>query len=538
MAEPAAAAPTPVTPAPPPAASRSWIWRLRTNSRFAYLLQISSRITTSALALIWYRVLVGVMGEALYSLFQAFQTLFSLGGLGDLGMGGAVGIRTGRYLGEGTAKEDELRRFLASARSVFLILTLVAAGVMLAISPWLTHWLHFPDVAHAGSHTHAVMIGAAIIGSVMLFSYMSNVNYACGNIAWPVLPDVLLLQLSLLCHWLLARQQQPLWVQFIPYAASGFIKVVLMWCYVRASHRSLARIFPLGFDWRLGIDLFEGSFWVYLCCLGNVIYRSTDNLVITAGFAPGTLVGYTCNYRYCELTNFVVITASYVMLPKLTQWMASSDSADQARLRVEMRRLNQFQILLGAGAVLSYLAFNNFFMQLWWHHAARPIQPAALPLQIAFALNMAVTTCGDTALQMALRSGNKGLRVVGALAASMGIVNLALSVIAMKQGYLAGVALATVVAQSGLMLGSSFYLCRHLKLAWLPWALKGCVIPLVGIGFAGWLRIKWPMDSAAHVALLLGSYAALFAAAAWALGVNKAMLMEELKIVKKLVGRT
>ncbi|MDB6022024.1 MAG: hypothetical protein JWQ04_1881 [Pedosphaera sp.] len=540
MAEPRDAMPGAAqigAPMPERGKLRRWIWDLRTNSRFAFALQVSLRILTSGLNLFWSRLLQEAMGDALLSLFQACQSVFSLGGLGDFGMGGAVGIRTGQYLGAGKSNEQELKKFLASARTVFLALTVVCGGGMLMVSPWLPQWLSFPPVDSAGSLTSVFTVGALSVAGVMLFSYISNVNYACGNIAWPVLPDFILLQASLLCHWWLARQQQPLWIQFLPYLISATAKLGLMWWYVRTSHPQLSRLRPLGFDRGVMLTLFEGSFWVYLCCLGNAIYRNTDALVITAGFVPGTLVRYNYNYKFCDLMVMIVTTASVVILPKMTQWMASSDPKDQQRVRVEMNRLNQFQILLGCGAALSYLAFNDIFMKIWWFHTAHPIPPAALPLQIAFALNLAVTASGDTGLQLALRSGSQGLRMGGMLVATTGLLNVVLSLIAMKMNYLPGIALATVLAQAVAMLGSSFYICRHLKIAWLPWAFKGCILPLIGISFAGWLRTVWPLDSALHTVLLLGTYTAILAAAAWGLGLNVALIKEELLIVKQFIKR-
>ncbi len=87
-----------------------------------------TRIFSSFMAVICIRLLVGAMGHKMNSLFLAFQNVLSFGGLGDLGMGGAVGIRTGQYLGAGKEKEAELQRFLAAARTVFLLLALVVAG--------------------------------------------------------------------------------------------------------------------------------------------------------------------------------------------------------------------------------------------------------------------------------------------------------------------------------------------------------------------------------------------------------------------------
>ncbi|HZV36339.1 MAG TPA: hypothetical protein VFB72_17315, partial [Verrucomicrobiae bacterium] len=229
--------------------------------------------------------------------------------------------------------------------------------------------------------------------------------------------------------------------------------------------------------------------------------------------------------------------ASFVILPKMTQWLASPNAHDQQRVRVEMRRLNQFQVLLGCGAALAYLAFNSIFMKIWWMHKANPILPAALPLQLAFALNLAVTSSGDAALQVSTRAGQNGLRVIGALSAITGLVNLGLSIVAMRMGSLTGIAMATVLAQSLGMLASSFYLCRHLKMAWLPWAFKGCILPLALIGLAGWLRMVLPMDSATHGAILVGTYAAMFLLTAWALGVDWAMIKEELNIMRKIVRK-
>ncbi len=103
--------------------------------------------------------------------------------------------------------------------------------------------------------------------------------------------------------------------------------------------------------------------------------------------------------------------------------------------------------------------------------------------------------------------------------------------------WLEGIALATVVAQSILSLVASYYVCKHLRMAWLPWVLKGWLVPMIGICFAAWLRLIWPMDSAQHILMLVGVYAAMLVAAAWGLGVNAEFFREELKVVRKMFGK-
>jgi hypothetical protein len=271
--------------------------------------------------------------------------------------------------------------------------------------------------------------------------------------------------------------------------------------------------------------------------LGNSIYRATDSQVINAGFKPGTLAPYEYNYKFCELVVFLVLAASLVSLPKITRWMSSPNPEDRERVKVEMRRLNQFQALLGCGAALAYLGGNNLFMKLWFLHAADPILPAPLSLQMAFALNLVVTTCGDAGIQLALRSGNRGLRMAGMAIGLTGFLNLGLSIVAMKMGSLWGIAMATVLAQSVLSLVASYFTCNYLKIAWAPWALRCWLFPVVGIVIAGWLRTQWPTDSFPSLLTLGGAYAALLLFAAWALGLRPDDIKQELRIFSKFLRK-
>ena len=506
------------------------LWELRSVTRVAYVLQLGTRVASSFMGLLWIRLLVGAMGTDVNGAWLAFQKVMSLGGLGDLGMGGAVGIRVGQYLGKDDTRG--LQNFLASARTVFLFLAIAVGGGIMLLSPVLANWLHWDPVPAAGSFTPLFVVGGFLVAGVMLSSYLSNLNYACGNVTWPVIPTFVLLHLGTLVQWLLARRHEPLWVQSVPFLVNAGIGLWLTRFYIRVSHPALAGVFPLKFDRQLAVSLFESSFWIYLCSLGNAIYRSTDGLVISAGFNFGTLPYYEYNYKFCDIAVFVALTASFVSLPKITQWMASADAGDQQRARTEVRRLNLFQTMIGFGAALAYLAGNNLFMRIWWMHKQDKIPAADLALQLAFALNMAITASGDAGVQVVLRSGKRGLRFGGIMIGLTGLLNLGLSLLAMANGSLAGIAMATVAAQSILNLASSFYACRQLQERWLPWAVRGCLLPFAGVLIAGWLRWQLPFDSARNVTLLLGIYFAMALTAAWALGLNAAFVREELAIVR------
>ncbi|MDB6112751.1 MAG: hypothetical protein JWR69_4501, partial [Pedosphaera sp.] len=193
---------TPVSPAGRGLGQR--LREVRSSSRLAFTLHLTTRVLMSLMSLLWIRLLVPAMGMPINGLFLQFQSVAQLGGLGDLGMGGAVAVQAGQYLGQG--KQEELRKFLAAARTVFLLLALTVGGGFLLLSPWLADWLRFEPVAGAGSFQILFAIGALSVGMLILSSYVTSLNYACSTLTWPVIPSFLILQSCLLAHWWLARR--------------------------------------------------------------------------------------------------------------------------------------------------------------------------------------------------------------------------------------------------------------------------------------------------------------------------------------------
>jgi hypothetical protein len=235
------------------------------------------------------------------------------------------------------------------------------------------------------------------------------------------------------------------------------------------------------------------------------------------------------------------VTAGFVTMPKIAKWLASPDPHYQERARTESRRLNQFQTLLGFSAALAYLAGNNLLMKIWWLHKEGLVPTAPLGLQLAFALNMVVTAGGDAGLQIAGRTGRDGLRAMGIVIAAMALLNLGLSIVAIHVGWLTGVALATVVAQSLQNLCSSFYTCRQLRTSWPAWMFRGWLLPVLAILLAGWLRYYLPPYtqengfSIANSLLLGAAYLAIFGGMAAALGVTPGFIKGEIEILKSAI---
>jgi hypothetical protein len=229
----------------------------------------------------------------------------------------------------------------------------------------------------------------------------------------------------------------------------------------------------------------------------------------------------------------VIVTAAFVGFPKIMQWIASPHAADRQRLLVELNRLSVFEVVLGCGAVLGYIAFNNLFIRLWIGEAYH----APLLWQFAFASNLAVTVGGNAGIQLATRAGDKGLKCAGLVVAGTGLLNLGLSILSVKLGSIAGVAAATVLAQSISSISLGIVTCRYLKISAKSWVARCWLLPISFTLAASLLKKLFPDDSFMHLSILAGCYLVLFLAVCRLAGMTREILRGEFAQAMRLLGR-
>lgn len=466
-------------------------------------------------------MLVARMGDKLYGLFMSFAAIPRLGGLGDMGVSGAISLRTAQMIGRG--EHDRLRTFLASARAFVLILSLLLSGLFFLLSPWLPGWFGFESSPGAGSLVILFQTGAAVLLLMVGGGYVYSVNFGFGNVLWPIMPLMLLAQAALFGHWLLAGHQHPLWVQNLPYLASSLLSLLVVWWLLRAAHPWLAELWPLRInlaDWK---ELLSTSGWMYLFSIGNFVFTMTDRLLINAVIGSSAVPSYLFNYKPVELALQVVAAACVAAISKLYQWIANSSAASQARARQELERLSFFQNAFGVMAALAYLNLNDAFIARWVGDAYR----APMVLQYAFALTLAITAGGDALVQAAGMCGPNGLRTGAFAMVSSAVINFGLSFYAVQQSSVAGVAFATVLAQSLLSLTLARHTCSHLGLPYFSSVLKIWVLPVLGVSLGVYFRTSFT-----NIPALVGANAALCLILLWALGARRSLISNELKILR------
>lgn len=502
---------------------QDWLWRNRNSSRLAFSLNALSMALMALMGLWWARALVHTLRPEVYGLYLAFVAVAQLGGLGDLGISGAVGIRIMQHLARG--EEGKGRLLLANARGVFLGLGFLFLSGFILLSPWLPGWLGFESLPGAGSLTFLFMMGGAGAATLIFTGYFQNLNYISGNVVWPIAPIFVLTQLGFCGQWWFAKRGFPLWAQYSVIWCANVAKLLVVIWMLKISHSWLGKLRPVHFDWKEIRQLITSSFWVYLCALGNLVYTTTDQILVNAGFGSAQLPAYRFNYKLCELSIAFLMLASFVSMPAIAQRLLNSDATQKNHGRSGLERLQKMQALGACGFAMLYLCTNDWFIGLW----QGPGFNVPLALQVAFAMNLAVTIAGDAALQARGRLDLVGVRLAGIAVGGTGVLNLCLSYLAMKMEWLTGIALATVVAQSVLVLVMTRSISCQLQFPWRVWFFRGWFVPLIGVAAFAAVRYRFPPDGVGNALILALSAFSMLGIITALLGVDRQLIVDEWK---------
>jgi len=206
----------------------------------------------------------------------------------------------------------------------------VLAGFIL-LSPWLPGWSSkMTPTAQSGSLTLLFMFGGLSAAVLIVNGYFQNLNAIHGNMFGPFYRDFVLTQLGLLGQYLLAVRGAVLWEQYLVILAMSILSAIFGVFGPQNFHPWLGSLRPVRFDWGETRTLVSSSFYVYLCVLGNMVYISTDQLLVGRGFGSGQVPAYRFNYKLCEMAFLLLSSAVFVALPAITRRLLSENPSEKA----------------------------------------------------------------------------------------------------------------------------------------------------------------------------------------------------------------
>ena len=121
--------------------------------------------------------------------------------------------------------------------------------------------------------------------------------------------------------------------------------------------------------------------------------------------------------------------------------------------------------------------------------------------------------------------------------AATALLNLGLSLAAMKLGSVFSIALATVATQSVLTLGLGWYACRQMQTSWWRLSLRNWFLALVTVGLGVITQIYLPIHSALTAGMMAGILVATVLLIASLLGIRINDLREEFAILRGMFGK-
>lgn len=496
----------------------------------AFLLATVARLLGAVLSLLWTRWLLAAMSPALYGIFITYQALFLFGAMGDLGLGGSVGIEATRLIG--ARRINDLRQYLAPARTAFVILAFTLAGLFALASPWLAPLLGLTRTVH-GSLFLLFAVGGFMLGVTVLANFTTALSNACRNLTWPIIPNLVGAQLAMALHVFIARARGPLWLQLVPYAGAAVLAMLLPWVFTRISDPTLSELQFGRLSWRNARRLFSQSLWVYLWSFGFVVYMTTDRLVINRFFGPEVAANYYVNYKPAELAVFLLITLTFVTVTKVVQWHCSPEGRDRITAAEAALKLQRISAFLGIAAGLIYLALNDLFVRLW----LGPDHTVPLVLQGLFAANLAVTVSGDPGTRVAGQISAYGTKFAGVMVVFTALINLVLSILSARMGVISGVAAATLAAQAFFGATTGYFVARELSVSPNQWIFRSTILPLLMLGAGYLLRAHVATYTALTAGVGTAVLGAFLLANALFLGVDRKLLKEEWSIVTSMMKR-
>ena len=114
----------------------------------------------------------------------------------------------------------------------------------------------------------------------------------------------------------------------------------------------------------------------------------------------------------------------------------------------------------------------------------------------------------------------------------MALLNLGLSLIAMRLGSIFGMALAGVVSTSAALLGLGWYSCRQIKMSWWRLSLRNWLLALAVIALGVGLRIWLPVHSVLTACVTAGICLLTVLVVAFLLGIRPKDVREEMIILR------
>lgn len=329
--------------------------QLKTGVLISYL----NLLIGNLIPLIYTPIMLRVLGQAEYGLYGIAQSIMGYIGLLNFGIGGSVVRYLSKYRAMGD-KEQEARvaGLFIKIYSIIALLILVAGGLFAANVEVFGRSLTATEIATLRKLVILMTLNTAIF---LPFSVFSSIVIAYEQHIFNKLVNMLSTVVSPVLNLILLYAGFGSVGLVATSTAINFVSYGLYTVYALARLKSRPSFKPA----QPGLlrEILGYSFYVFLASIVDVLYWSTDKLLI--GWSMGTVataiynVGATFNTYVTSLSTAI----SGMLLPKLTTMAVSKTAKEEFNdLFIKVGRL---QFILISFIVSAFVAFGRQFISIW-----------------------------------------------------------------------------------------------------------------------------------------------------------------------------
>lgn len=305
-------------------------------------------------------IMLGILGQSEYGLYSLSNSVISYLSLLQFGMGSAVIRYIAKYRAtDEKEKTNQITGLFTVIYIFFAVLVIVVGCIFMLLSPVIfSNGLSEAEISKMRILIIIMTLSTAFSFISVVFSSIIN---AYEKFIFKKTTDIILTILTPLFNLL---------VLFLGYASVGIAIVSLifqivvlpiyMWYVAKRLGIKMKFVKP---EKTFLIELFSFSIFMFLSSIADLLFWSTDNVLIGAMIGSAAVAVYNVGGVFTNLMRNLTSAINDVFVPKVTMMVAVDKP--NSELSDLMIRVGRLQYLMVSLLISGFIVFGQMFIHYW-----------------------------------------------------------------------------------------------------------------------------------------------------------------------------
>lgn len=380
-------------------------------------------------------VMISMLGQSEYGLYSLAMSVMGYLQLLNFGIGSTVIRYIAKARAEGDKENEErvIGLFTAIYSVIAVVILAVGIAVSFNINMFYSNTLSGEELERLKTllllmtFNTAIFLPLSVFSSIIVAHERYIFNKAIGMITTVAAP---LLNLVML---------------FVGFASVGLVisstilnilmyTIYIIYCFRRLGIRPRFKNMELS----MLREIIGFSFFIFLGELVNILYWSTDKLIIGAVIGTAAVAVYNVGATFNNYVQNISIAISGVLTPKITTMVVKD--VPKSELTELFVRIGRLQFIVISFIVSAFVIFGRQFIGLWVGDSYAEAYPVALLVM----LPVTIPLIQNTGLSIVIAQNKHRFRAI--VYAVIAVLNVILTLIFVQYWGIIGASVATCIA--------------------------------------------------------------------------------------------